>query len=294
MNEFLFEFEKALTSVANNKANFDVDVDIDKEVDKATTILQTVDLTGNSAILFADVEAVGENTEVEVDTSILTIADELSSISIFAESASDSDDLIVGDVVFVIDTSSSTGSPAQDIIDSVGDQNSDGISDSILDAEILAFTELNDTLDPDIKVSIVPFSSSASPVVFPNGLTFTSPDSDDDTSGVSDIVEALQSLSFGGLTNYVAALEATSNAVVAAGTLPNDGTIVFVSDGEPMPAPQNFTNEVNELRDVLGQKLLAFGVGSGSLLPDLQMIDPGAQQFIEVQDLIDLFASAQA
>ncbi|MEM9154813.1 MAG: hypothetical protein AAGB13_07200 [Cyanobacteria bacterium P01_F01_bin.33] len=87
MDEFMFEFEKALSSVANNEANFDVDVNIDKEVDKTTTILQAVDLTGNSAILFADVEALGEATEVEVDTSILTIAGELSSISVFAESA---------------------------------------------------------------------------------------------------------------------------------------------------------------------------------------------------------------
>ncbi|MEM9154815.1 MAG: hypothetical protein AAGB13_07210 [Cyanobacteria bacterium P01_F01_bin.33] len=82
-----FDFTKVLSSTANNAGNFDVDVDIDKDVDKKTSILQTVNLTGNSAILFADVEALGPNTEVEVDTSILTIAGEISSISVFAESA---------------------------------------------------------------------------------------------------------------------------------------------------------------------------------------------------------------
>lgn len=80
-------FDKVLSSEANNSADFDVNVDIFKNVNKSTVITQDVDLTGNSAILFADVEAVGLATEVEVDASILTIANELSSISLFAESA---------------------------------------------------------------------------------------------------------------------------------------------------------------------------------------------------------------
>lgn len=80
-------FNKVLNSSATNAANFQVNVDILKNVEKNTNIFQDVDLTGNSAILFVDTEAVGPATEVEVDASILTIANELSSISVFAESA---------------------------------------------------------------------------------------------------------------------------------------------------------------------------------------------------------------
>ena len=87
MDEFMIEFEKALNSAATNSATFDVNAVINKVVDKNIDVKQDVDLTGNFANLFGDVEAVGSDTLADAEFSILTIENELSSIAVLAESA---------------------------------------------------------------------------------------------------------------------------------------------------------------------------------------------------------------
>jgi hypothetical protein len=82
-----FEFEK------------DVDLDIDNNIDftaaTTLTIAKDVDvdisvdtnIEGNTAILVADVQAIGTDTFVQVDTSVITVENALSSVSISIISA---------------------------------------------------------------------------------------------------------------------------------------------------------------------------------------------------------------
>ena len=80
-------FTKNLFSSATNAATFTVNANIVKTVDKDINVFQDVDLTGNFANLFGDVEAIGANTLSDIEFSILTIEGELSSIAVLAESA---------------------------------------------------------------------------------------------------------------------------------------------------------------------------------------------------------------
>ena len=80
-------FTKDLISTATNAAFFTVDANINKVITKDIAVFQDVELTGNFANLFGDVEAIGANTLSDIEFSILTIEDELSSISVLAESA---------------------------------------------------------------------------------------------------------------------------------------------------------------------------------------------------------------
>ena len=83
----MVEFAKTLNSAATNAATFDVDAGIVKTIDKLIEVFQDVDLEGNFANLFGDLEAVGSKTLSDLEFSILTIANELSSMSVLAESA---------------------------------------------------------------------------------------------------------------------------------------------------------------------------------------------------------------
>ena len=206
--------------------------------------------------------------------------------------------LIGTDAVFVIDVSGSTSSAAQGV--SVGDQNGDGNSDTILDAEIAAFKALNQELIDrglgDIaKVSISAYSSNANLLDLDpdaDGIqTFTTPLADTDGNGVRDVDQALMSLSSGGATNFEAGLEQASQAVTNAGTGIGNGNVIFLSDGVPVGSGP-FVDDANFIRNTQGQNLRAFGVGSGSSLSALQQIDSNAEQFTDINDLLDLFSGA--
>jgi hypothetical protein len=87
----------------NNNVDFDKDIDVDIDVDSNSDysvdvsvdanidicIESEVDIEGNSAVLTFDAEAVGDDTAVTVDVVVLTIEDELSSISGTISSAVD-------------------------------------------------------------------------------------------------------------------------------------------------------------------------------------------------------------
>lgn len=63
--------------------DFDIDVDIElhKDVDINVDVSSGVHVDGNVTTSVVDVEAVGEDTLVEVDVVILSVEDELSSFS---------------------------------------------------------------------------------------------------------------------------------------------------------------------------------------------------------------------
>ncbi len=195
------------------------------------------------------------------------------------------------DAVFVIDRSGSTFSS------SLIDVDGDGFSDSILEAEVAAFKALNQNLIDrglgDIsKVSISAYSSSGvlldlDPVA--DGVqTFTTPNADADNNGVLDVDQALDSLFSGGGTNFGAGLQQAITAIGNAGTAPGSGSVIFLSDG----FGSGGVLESETITDALGQNLRAFGVGPGSSLTQLQLLDPDAEQFDDIQDLLDLFTGA--
>jgi hypothetical protein len=69
----------------NTEINFDQDTNIeikfDKEVDVDVDIKVETDIEGNTAILIFDAQAVGEDTFVEVDTTVIVVEDTVSHVS---------------------------------------------------------------------------------------------------------------------------------------------------------------------------------------------------------------------
>jgi hypothetical protein len=86
-----FEFEKDLDIDVDVELDFDVDVDVkvEKDIDIDIDVKSDVDLDGNTAELTLDVQAIGDNTDTEAIVSVLTVDNEMSSISVWAFSATD-------------------------------------------------------------------------------------------------------------------------------------------------------------------------------------------------------------
>lgn len=86
-----FEFDKELDIEVDVDIDFDVDVDVkvEKDIDIDIDVKSDVDLDGNTAELTLDVQAIGDNTDVEAIVTVLTVDNELSSISLWAFSAAD-------------------------------------------------------------------------------------------------------------------------------------------------------------------------------------------------------------
>jgi hypothetical protein len=86
-----FEFSKDLEVDVDLDIDLEVDVDVDvyKDVDIYVDIRSDVDLDGNTAELNFDVQAIGDNTLVEGDVWVLTVDNELSSITGHLYSAAD-------------------------------------------------------------------------------------------------------------------------------------------------------------------------------------------------------------
>ncbi|MBN2375102.1 MAG: choice-of-anchor L domain-containing protein [Sedimentisphaerales bacterium] len=200
------------------------------------------------------------------------------------------------DAVFVIDVSGSTTSGFKGT--PVGDMNSDGSSNTILDAEIAGFIALNQQLiaqgfGSTGNVSIVSFGSSASaldmdPATAGTQLS-TTPTADNDGNGVPDVEQILKTLTSGGSTNYEAALQTATNTITSVGTTTGNGNVIFLSDGEPNSS--NYSDEVATLQ-ATGVNIRAFGVGTGAKLPPLQIIDPNAAIFTSTNELLNVFSGA--
>lgn len=199
------------------------------------------------------------------------------------------------DVVFVVDISGSTTGPFQGT--SVGDVNGDGLSNTILDAEIAGFIALNEQLvqlglGSIARVSVVTFDSigeirDMDPVA--NGLQFAaSPSTDADANGVRDVDQILRSLRDRGLTNFEDALAKAQQVLTALGTLPGDGNVILLSDGFPT-AGGSHADEAAALR-ASAINVRAFGVGNGASLAALQIIDPTATIFTRSDELLAVFS----
>jgi len=205
------------------------------------------------------------------------------------------------DAVFIIDVSGSTSGGFQGT--PVGDQNSDGTSDSILDAEIAGFIALNDQLiaqgfGSTGKVSIVKFSSAATAIDMDSSVAgtqyYTTPTADTNANGVYDVVDILKALTASGATDYQDAFQKAITAYTAIGATSGNGNVIFLSDGEPNDPSSSYSEYTDEVATLkaAGANVRAFGVGTGAKLPPLQQIDTGAQIFTSTNELLSVFSGA--
>lgn len=188
-------------------------------------------------------------------------------------------------IVYIIDISGSTtgffqGSP-------VGDQNNDGQSNTVLDAEIAGYQELTQSIldagfgNDEVDIGVVTFSSNA------NLLGAFEPS---DGDGLNDgLVNALEGLSSGGRTNFAAGLQQAINFLNAQPDVNTANNLVyFLSDGFQNEGG-DYTDEAAILQDPNGidAQVTAIGVGTGSSLSQLQPIDntSGAEQVTSTDEL---------
>jgi preprotein translocase subunit SecB len=80
--EFEFDKDVDIDVVSDIDFNTEATVTIAKNVDVDVAVVTHVE--GNTAFLVADVEAIGKDTFVEVDASVLAVENQLSSVSIHA------------------------------------------------------------------------------------------------------------------------------------------------------------------------------------------------------------------
>ena len=201
------------------------------------------------------------------------------------------------DIVFVIDVSWSTLDPFGGA--AVGDLNNDRVPNTILDAEIAGFQALSKLLVKQglgdrARVSLIAFSGSATEVdmnpKLPGFQLFTSLTADANNNGISDVEDTLFSLTMSGGTDFEAPLSVAEMTFARLKTTPGNGNLIFLSDGY---GSGGFEDEVDRLKKS-GVNLSAFGVGAGASLDGLKLIDPKAQIFNSVDELLNLFGGVQS
>ncbi len=181
--------------------------------------------------------------------------------------------------VYALDISGSTG---------VADGFAPG--QTVLEAEIEALTILTEDIlslglpEGSIKISIIPFNDPAdlsAPVpgtgfpVFSFGDTVTAPE----LSEITDLLATLEPL---GQTNYLAAVGATSQAVLQNEIQNGDTTniVYFLSDGNPFPQAQppqvigGFAGFLKSQATVHSIGLLNVGIDEAVRISDTTFLDP--------------------
>ena len=191
-------------------------------------------------------------------------------------------------IAYVIDVSGSTVSIPFAGTVPIGDLNGDGYTDTVIDAEIAAFENLNQAiidlnLGLAINVGLIPFAATSSI------MTISSPNADSNSDGQTDISTLLRGINRAGITggnidlgngtileggtNFEAALQQTINFFNASPE--GDNFVFFLSDGEDnRGGVAAFADEVSTLLG-LNTLLRPLGVGSGASLEQLDFVDDG-------------------
>ncbi|NRB04920.1 MAG: Hint domain-containing protein [Rhodobacteraceae bacterium] len=189
-------------------------------------------------------------------------------------------------LALVVDTSGSTAG------NSGSDVDGDGFNDTFLQAEQIAarafFQNLLDAGYPpsDVTVTLVEYNSGAALV------------GEFDLTQQAAFDAAVNGLNAGGLTNFEAGLDDVIDAWDARNADANPdndvdadttNSVIFLSDGR-RNVGDNASDERDELLNDFGARITAIGVGSGSSLSDLQVIDNtgGAERVLDAADLIDV------
>ncbi len=192
------------------------------------------------------------------------------------------------DVILAIDVSGSTGETFAGT--SIGDYNSDGISDTYLDAQIAAayslITQLLNSKNGATRFSVIAYNGTAKNLdlnpVSTGVQTFARIDADANANGLSDVGEALTALRSGGGSNFEAALQTAITSITAMATVNGRGNLLFFTDGVPTIGGP-YSDEVTTLRSK-SVRINAFGLGRANALPSLQSMDPRAAVFATVDD----------
>jgi len=222
--------------------------------------------------------------------------------------------LVVGEdphVVFAIDVSGSvsfsfSGSP-------VGDINRDGDANTVLDAELAGLISINNQLiaqgyGATGKVSIVVFGERAQllslPAVAGGTSTAIAPNQDANGNGISDIEEAIRTVTIAGTSNGINVGQGEENFELALqqaivsfqtqATAPGRGNVILLSDGYLVgnAATAVYTDEIAALQK-RGVNIRAFGAGTYVNLPTLQTVDANAIAFRTTDELLAAFGSPQ-
>jgi len=168
-------------------------------------------------------------------------------------------------ILFVVDVSGSTSGNFAG--GAVGDLNNDGLSNTILDAQIASYQALSQqiadmNLDPAmVDIGIVCFSTSGAVVG-----TFE--------PGSAALDNALSGLYDGGLTNFDDALDNSVDWFAQVGATPADNNVMFfLSDGVVTEGGTQFADEMATLENTYDVQSIAVGVGNNADLNELNMID---------------------
>ena len=188
-------------------------------------------------------------------------------------------------ILFIVDISGST-SPAQFGGSPVGDQNGDGVSNSVLDAQIAAYKALADQIansgltDDKVDIGLIVFSGN-------NGSDQTGASEMLGTFNPGDqgLTDALESLTDGGWTNFEAPLQTSVQWFEdQAATTDDENIVFFLSDGMQNRGGA-YADEVAELENRFDAAVNAVGVGTGAVLDQLNIVDnTGGAEIVTTSD----------
>ncbi len=242
-------------------------------------------------------------------------------------------DLIKGeapDVVFIVDVSDTSknslgGSP-------VGDVNTDGRSNKILDAELKAYIELNDLLVQQglgsvADVSVIVYGESAVRLDMDPASSAKNADQTGGklatkagatTGGLRDVDEILKTVLVGGFKDddpaiaesagYAADFEDALRKATATfadlGTPAGSANLIFLAGSFPSDGSNDDGNDDplddhwDEAEGLAGINVHAFGVGviasiEPDALPAIQKIDAGASVFLDTEQMLTVFQGGE-
>ena len=237
----------------------------------------TVTLAEDGSFTFDGGDNFIEMAEGEVDTFDLTYT---------VEGEAKAGDVPKHNILFVIDVSGST-SPAEFGGSAVGDQNGDGVANTVLDAEIAALKALSQQIADSgltadkVDIGLVAFSGNSSGSNQNGASQFLGTFN----AGDASLENALEGLTDGGWTNFEAPLQSGIAWFEDQAATTDDKNIVyFLSDGY-QNVGGTFDDEAAELASRFGAEMNAVGVGTGSSLEQLNVIDnTGGAEIVTTTD----------
>ncbi|MGF1456366.1 MAG: cellulose binding domain-containing protein [Alphaproteobacteria bacterium] len=252
----------------------EVNGDLDVEADEAFTVVLTDDAEETSrvdgTITVTDAEGVSSPLDLSLTLTTLDRSGDATLDIRGSITPRDFGSSSQFNIAYIIDVSGSTSSNFGGTT-TVGDQNGDGSSNTVLDAEIAGFKALTQSLiDGGLggaQVSVIPFASTAQSV-------FTGTIGQDaDANGELDVIEALESLDSGGGTNFEAPLQEA--ITFFEGQAAGSNVAFFLSDG--VASVGSLLDEVATLTDPdgLDATIRAIGVGAGANIDALDIVDDG-------------------
>jgi hypothetical protein len=177
-------------------------------------------------------------------------------------------------IVYLIDISGSTAERFAG--ESIGDPNGDGVSDTILDAEIAGLTALTQRIrglgfsPADVTVTVIPFNGSADPADPTDEGVVAAATFSLGQIGDAAIVSHLRGLSAGGETNFAEALRAANDRLQELDQGNEKNFVYFLSDGN---GQGSIEAELSTLNNRYGARITALGIGENASLAQLDDID---------------------